>query len=374
MQKLIELLRVHAQHGFLLLDQAFVDHLHGDANRRGTGALAVPGLEHVELAVLDGELEILDIAVVLLERSCDLAELVVNRGVPAFKIADGVRRTDSRHHVFALRVLQELAVESLLAGCRIASEAHAGRRSFTKVAEDHGLHVDRSAQVVGDLVQIAVKVGAVVEPGTEYGIARAGELRQRVLRERLAGLLLHQRLVSGDDILQILGGQVRIQLRLGFLLLPIEDRFEIVLLHVQHYTAVHLDEAAVAIVGEARIVGSGFHRFDGLVIQPQVQDGIHHARHGEFRAGAHAHQQRVRGVAEFLAHAVFQFPQRLDHLLVNLGRNAVPVLEVDVAYLCRDGETRRHRQIGQAHFGKPGAFAAQRVLHLSIAIGSSLAE
>ena len=67
-QQLIELLRIDAQDGFLLVDEAFVHHLDGDADRRRTGALAVAGLQHVELAVLDGELEILNVAVVIFQR------------------------------------------------------------------------------------------------------------------------------------------------------------------------------------------------------------------------------------------------------------------------------------------------------------------
>ena len=67
MQKLIELLGLHAQHGFLLVDHAFFHHVDGDANGRRTGALAVAGLQHVQLAVFDGELEILHVAVVLFE-------------------------------------------------------------------------------------------------------------------------------------------------------------------------------------------------------------------------------------------------------------------------------------------------------------------
>ena len=51
-QKLIELLRLHAQHGFLLRDHAFFDHIDSDAHGGRTGALAVAGLQHVQLACL----------------------------------------------------------------------------------------------------------------------------------------------------------------------------------------------------------------------------------------------------------------------------------------------------------------------------------
>src|ERR1017187_2865718 len=46
-----------------------------------------------------------------------------SRGIPGFQFGDGVRRTDAGHHVFALRVFQELAVEFLLAGGGVAREA-----------------------------------------------------------------------------------------------------------------------------------------------------------------------------------------------------------------------------------------------------------
>ena len=173
MQQLIELLRIDAQHRFLLVDQAFFHHLDGDAHRRRTRALAVAGLQHEQLAVLNGELEILHVAIVILQHGGDFAKLGVHRGIPAFQLGDGVRRADAGHHVFALRVFQELAVEFLFAGGGIAREAHAGGGSLAHVAEYHGLHVDRGAQVVGNLVHLAIVLGAVVKPGPEHRVARA---------------------------------------------------------------------------------------------------------------------------------------------------------------------------------------------------------
>ena len=62
MQQRIELLGLDAQHGLALGDHALVDEVARDLQRGLRGALAVAGLEHVELAVLDGELHILHIA------------------------------------------------------------------------------------------------------------------------------------------------------------------------------------------------------------------------------------------------------------------------------------------------------------------------
>ena len=61
-QKLIETGRIDAQHGGLFVDQFFLDHIDGDLHRGGGVALAVAGLQHVELAFFDGEFEILHVA------------------------------------------------------------------------------------------------------------------------------------------------------------------------------------------------------------------------------------------------------------------------------------------------------------------------
>ena len=305
-QKLIELLRIHAQHRFLLVDQAFLHHVDGDLDRRRTGALAVAGLQHEELAVLHGELEILHVAIVLFQFARDLAELVVHGGHDGLQFGDILRGADAGHHVFALRVDQELAVERLLAGGRVAREAHARGRRLAQVAEHHGLHVDGGAQVVRNAVHLAIVLGAIVEPGAEHGVARHGELLHGVLRERFAGLLLHQLFVIDDDGLQVFRGQVGIELGADFLLAAVEDGVEIVLLDIQHHVAEHLDEAAIAVLREARIAAAALVRDHGLVVQAEVQDRVHHAGHGELRAGADADQQRVLGVAQFLFHALFE--------------------------------------------------------------------
>jgi hypothetical protein len=373
-QELIELLRVDAQDGFLLADESFAHHLDGDANRRRPGALAVAGLEHVELAVLDGELEVLDVAVVLLEHGGDVAELVVDRGIPLQQLGDGVWRAHAGDHVFALRVLEELAVEGLLAGGRIAGEAHAGGRSLAQVTEHHGLHVDGGAEVVRNLVHLAVVDGAGVEPGAEHGVARALKLSQGILREGLAGFLLDQLLVARDDLFQVFRPSVRYPAWPWPSSSGRRTRRRNRAWDLEHHVAVHLDEAAVAIVGEARTVALGFQRLDGLVVEAEVEDGVHHARHGELGAGSHAHQQRVLDVAELLSHALFEDLERFHHLRVDLRRNSVVVLEVDVADFGGNGEAGGHRQLGPAHFGEPGAFAAERIFHLSITVGGSVAE
>ena len=64
-QEVVELVGLDAEDGFFLGDEAFANHVDGDAHGGQAGALAVAGLQHVELAILDGELEVLHVAIVL---------------------------------------------------------------------------------------------------------------------------------------------------------------------------------------------------------------------------------------------------------------------------------------------------------------------
>ena len=60
-----------AQHGLVHLDQALVDHVDRDPERRLGRALADARLQHPELAALDGELDVAHVAVVPLEARHD---------------------------------------------------------------------------------------------------------------------------------------------------------------------------------------------------------------------------------------------------------------------------------------------------------------
>src|SRR5262249_15631189 len=56
-QELGELLGLHAVECLALVEHPLLHHLDGDPHGRGSCALARAGLQHVELAVLDGELD-----------------------------------------------------------------------------------------------------------------------------------------------------------------------------------------------------------------------------------------------------------------------------------------------------------------------------
>ena len=169
-QHLVELVGRDAHDRRLPVDQLLLDHLDGDADGGDAGPLAVAGLEHEDLAVLDRELEVLHVLEMLLEdlRGCAPAPCSAS-GMLLVELGDGLGRAHAGDDVLALGVDQEFAVEHLFAGGRIAGEGDAGTGRFAGVAVDHGLHVDRGAPFLGNVVLAAIDDRAVVHPGAEDG-------------------------------------------------------------------------------------------------------------------------------------------------------------------------------------------------------------
>ncbi len=207
-QELIQRLRLHAPDCLLLRDQLLVHHLDGDAHAGEAGALAAAALEHVQLAVLNGELDVLHVLVVLLQLLADLQKLLVGRRQHLAERLDLLGRADAGHDVLALRVHEELAVKEVLAARRIAREANARRRVGALVSEDHRLHVDGRAPLRRDVVEAAVKVGAIVLPGLKDGLDGAAELLVRILGERHAHAVLDLGLELDDELLERVGRQL----------------------------------------------------------------------------------------------------------------------------------------------------------------------
>jgi hypothetical protein len=139
-------------------------------NAAGGGALAHPGLQHPQLAALDGELDVAQVAVVVLQRPHDLHQLVVGGLVDVLQVLqrDGV--PDAGHDVLALGVLQVVTVDALGACARVPGERHPGARVHAQVAEDHRDHVHGRARIRGDALLAPVEDGAVGVPGAEHRV------------------------------------------------------------------------------------------------------------------------------------------------------------------------------------------------------------
>ncbi len=229
----------------------------------------------------------------------------------------------------------------------------------------------------------------MVLPRLEDRRDRARELRLRVAREVLPGLFLHDRFEGGDELLQLLGGELGVRhlplelfgvhtgridplrlRRVGADL--IERRLEPRLLHPERDVRVHRDEAPVGVVGEARVLRPPREPLRRRVVQAQVQDRVHHPRHRGARPRTHAHEERVRRIAKRHPDALLDPSERREDVLLGLGRE-LPVLDERRALFGRDREPRGDGKSEARHLGEPGPFSAEEVTPLGIALFRLLA-
>ena len=229
------------------------------------------------------------------------------------------------------------------------------------VAEHHLDDVHRGAEVVRDLVRAAVHLRARRVPRLEHGLDRPGELLARVLGERPAGRVLVDRLEPPDELDEVVGGQLDVLLDPALALQRGELRLEAVAVDAVDRVAVHLDQPPVRVVGEAAVARPLGQALDRLVVEPDVEDRVHHPRHRDRRPGADRDEQRVAAVAEALPGVLLQRAHvRLD-LLEQAGRHPPALAHVRAAGLGRDREPRRHGHTELRHLREPDPLAAEQL-------------
>ena len=337
------------------------------------GPLAPAGLEHVEHATLDRELHVLHVAEVPLQRPCDPLQLLVGVGQLLLERRDRERRPAAGHDVLALGVEQELAVEHPLAGGGIAAEGHPGARVLAQVAEHHRDHVHRGPHAIGDVVQFPVVDRTPGIPALEHRGDGPPELPHRIVGELAPGLLPNQLLERPDQRLDVLHREVDVALGPAVVPRGLELLLERLLGHVEDHRPVHLDEPAVGVPGEARVVALPRQPLHRDVVEPEVEDRLHHPRHRDRRAGAHRNEQRVLPVAEVLPRGGLQplegvldlHPEALGELVT---------FEVVEAETAGDGEAGRDGDADVGHLGEARAFAAEDLLHGRGAVAAALSE
>ena len=128
--------------------------------------------------------------------------------------------------------------------------------------------------------------------------------------------------------------------------------------HFHYNTSIHLEETTVGVPGELCIAGLLGKGFDHFVVNPEIKNGVHHARHRLTSPGANGKKKGVLKVTKLLAHSLFD----LGNICLNLGIESLgvflPVVVIIGANFGRNGETSGNRNSNAAHFGEIGAFAA----------------
>jgi hypothetical protein len=154
----------------------------------------------------------------------------------------------------------------------------------------------------------------------------------------------------------------------------VEDFLEMMVTHAQHHVGIHGDETAIGIVGEARVAGLLRQRYQGFVVEAEVEHRIHHPGHGCARAGAHRHEQWIFAVAECLAGEAADSGKRSGHLFPQVCWIGLPIVVIVSADRGGDSKAGRHRQTEIGHFGKPRALAAEKVAHVGATFRRAVAE
>jgi hypothetical protein len=132
--------------------------------------------------------------------------------------------------------------------------------------------------------------------------------------------------------------------------------------NVEHHVAIHGEEAAVGVEHEALVHAAADQGLDDGIRQAQIEDGVHHPRHGPGGAGAHGDQQGIVGIAEALARPLFEEGEMLLHLPLQAFRiGTIVVLEVSTD-LGGDREPWRDGDPEPAHLGQPRSLAPQQTL------------
>ena len=186
--------------------------------------------------------------------------------------------------------------------------------------------------------------------------------------------------VLGHDLAQGVGGEVGVLSNAAGLLLALKDGLEGILVEVgltleaEDDVAVHGDEAAVGVVGEALIAGAASEALHGFVVEPEVEDGIHHAGHGDARAGTDGDEQGIPGVAEAGAHDRLDVGDAGAHLLIEAFGILAGVGVVGAADIGGNSEAGGNGDAEAAHLGEARALATQQLAHVGAALSASVAK
>ncbi len=364
----VELLGFNLQNSFFFGQNTFIDQVNSDLQSSSSGTLAVTGLQHEELAFFDGVFHILHVAIVSFELVGDVNKLLIDMRHSLLEGSDGLRSTDTSHDVFALSVEEILAIELLLASGRIAGERNAGAAGLAHVAEHHALDVDSSAPVAGDVVHTTIVDCAGVIPAAEHGLDSFHELYAGILREFHALMLEVDRLEAFHDLLEIFSIQVTIELNALLLLELVENSLELALRDFHNDVREHRDETAISIVCKLFVVGLLGQALHGLVGQTEVQNRVHHARHGSAGAGTNRNQEGVLVVAKLLAGDLFGDGKRIVNLLDDVIIDGLSIVVVLRAGFRGHGEALGHRHAKIGHFSQVSALAAEQLTHVRVAL------
>ena len=158
---------------------------------------------------------------------------------------------------------------------------------------------------MGNPCCIAIINGPFAVPAPENSFCGHKKLFKRIGREISAGVLFEDHLEFFYYILPIIGRELGIGFNTCFCTGFGDDFLEGFIRRFHDHIAEHLHQSAIRIVDKPFIAGQLYHSFGGFIIQSNVKNRVHHARHGEFCATSTGNQQRIFLVTKFFTGRLF---------------------------------------------------------------------
>ena len=124
-----------------------------------------------------------------------------------------------------------------------------------------------------------------------------------------------------------------------------------------------------------RVAGLLAHALCHFVVETEVEDGIHHARHGSARTGTYRYEERVVDIAELGSHQFLNvLDSSVDLILEELHDFFLSDFIILVTGICSDCESRRDWYADEVHLSQVGTLATKLLTHLRIAFSLAVAE
>src|SRR5262249_54911608 len=157
--------------------------------------------------------------------------------------------------------------------------------------------------------------GARVVPRVEHRPDRGPQLLVRIVGDIDALALADRRFELGDELAEIIRGQLRVAPQAACVLLAFQGGFKRVALdfrsrlEASNDIPIPLHQAAVTVVSKAMISRGLDHPFHDLVVEADIEHGIHHAWQGDWSPRAYGQEERVREGSETLTDNLLDSPE-----------------------------------------------------------------
>jgi hypothetical protein len=125
-----------------------------------------------------------------------------------------------------------------------------------------------------------------------------------------------------------------------------------------HHLGETLHQAPVAVPGQTWIAGTADDRLDGDVVDPDIEQGLHHSGHRHRGAAAHRDQQRPAASAEAQPALALDVADAFGQCIAQFARRTAGRLLEMAGKAGRQNKGLRHRQTGSSHGGQVAGLEA----------------